>query len=195
MGDLRRGVRGDADPPAYCRNGNSLRRLVLARQRVERSPDRNSQRSAGVPGRVSESECELPAGPWPPSRCDHGHGTAGGALGRPRASGCVCSSWPGWHQAGDFQAHEACTAVWLCLAPRCWAWLLPPPAAGRRAGDVAWILHDLGSGSSKRDWRFSVSQTGGFVNSNIELWLAGAVLSRQWYVAVRLRTTALPTFC
>ena len=30
---------------------------------------------------------------------------------------------------------------------------------------------------ARRDWRFAVSQTGGFLNSTIELWLAAAILS------------------
>ena len=68
----------------------------------------------------------------------------------------------------------ACTAVGYLL-PVVWAWWLLrsswPHIPGRDG-----ILQDL-KRVFHRDWRFSLSQTGGFLNSNVELWLAGAVLS------------------
>jgi O-antigen/teichoic acid export membrane protein len=68
----------------------------------------------------------------------------------------------------------ACTAAGYLL-PLTWAWWLLRsswPHVGGREG----ILQDL-KRVLQRDWRFSLSQTGGFLNSNVELWLAGAVLS------------------
>ena len=62
------------------------------------------------------------------------------------------------------------------LLPLVWAaWLLRrrwPPVPKRRhrtLKDLAVVI--------KCDWRFSASQTGGFLNSSVELWLTGALLS------------------
>ncbi len=61
------------------------------------------------------------------------------------------------------------------LLPLLWAWWLlhkSLPHDGVRSH----TMRDL-RGVLKRDWRFQFSQTGGFLNSTVELWLAGAVLS------------------
>lgn len=77
---------------------------------------------------------------------------------------------PGWGLAGVL----ASTAVGYLL-PLAWAWSLLrrswPPLAGPHH---TW--RDLGF-VVRRDWKFAISQSGGFVNSHIELWLAGVLLS------------------
>jgi O-antigen/teichoic acid export membrane protein len=87
----------------------------------------------------------------------------------------------------------SCVLLVAWLAP---AWGLPGVLAGTAAGYVlplvwaGWLLrrswphaeppkrtlHDLRL-VIKRDWRFAISQAGGFLNSTVELWLAGAILS------------------
>lgn len=100
-------------------------------------------------------------------------GRSGGALVSLVQAGCLLLvAWlvPGWGLAGVL----AGTAVGYAL-PLAWAWWLLHqswPHSERRSRTI----HDLRRVFS-RDWRFSVSQTGGFLNSTVELWLAGAVLS------------------
>ncbi len=86
-----------------------------------------------------------------------------------------------------------CVLLVAWLAPE---WGLPGVLAGTAAGYVLpltwawWLLHQRWPHAErpnqtlrdlrlviKRDWRFAVSQTGGFLNSTVELWLAGAILS------------------
>ncbi|MEO8329552.1 MAG: lipopolysaccharide biosynthesis protein [Candidatus Nanopelagicales bacterium] len=62
------------------------------------------------------------------------------------------------------------------VVPLAWAsWLLRrswPPLSDRRHR----TMRDL-KVVIRRDWKFSFSQTGSFLNSSVELWLAGALLS------------------
>ena len=77
---------------------------------------------------------------------------------------------PGWGLPGIL----AGTAVGY-LVPLVWAtWLLRRrwPRIERHPR----TLHDLRV-VVRRDWRFAMSQTGGFLNSTLELWLAGVMLS------------------
>jgi len=100
-------------------------------------------------------------------------GRSGGALvalGQALSLLLVALLLPAWGLAGVL----ACTVLGYAL-PLAWAWWLLrkswPPHEGRNS-----TMQDLRR-VFKRDWRFSVSQTGGFLNSTVELWLAGAVLS------------------
>jgi O-antigen/teichoic acid export membrane protein len=62
------------------------------------------------------------------------------------------------------------------VVPLAWAaWLLRrrwPPVAVRRSRTIQDLKVVL-----RRDWKFTFSQTGSFLTSSIELWLAGALLS------------------
>ncbi len=101
-------------------------------------------------------------------------GRSGGSLIALGQAVCVVLvAWlmPGWGLPGVL----AGTAVGY-LIPLTWAasvlrrrW----PAAGERRHRT---LHDLRV-VVKRDWKFSMSQTGGFLSSTLELWVAGVVLS------------------
>ena len=100
-------------------------------------------------------------------------GRSGGAMVALVQAAClllVARLAPGWGLPGVL----ACTAAGYVM-PLAWAWWLLrrswPHAGGRGR-----IFQDLRK-VAKRDWRFSLSQTGGFLNSNVELWLASAVLS------------------
>ena len=100
-------------------------------------------------------------------------GRSGGALvalGQAPALLLVLLLVPDWGLAGVL----ACT-LFGYLLPLLWAWWLlhkSLPHDGVRSH----TMRDL-RGVLKRDWRFQFSQTGGFLNSTVELWLAGAVLS------------------
>jgi len=100
-------------------------------------------------------------------------GRSGGALVALVQAACLLVvAWltPGWGLPGVL----ACTAAGFVL-PLAWAWWLLRRSWPHERGRSR-IFHDLRK-VLKRDWRFSLSQTGGFLNSNVELWLAGAVLS------------------
>ncbi len=61
------------------------------------------------------------------------------------------------------------------LMPLAWSWWMLRRSMPHGEGpNRTW--QDLRS-VVKRDWRFAVSQTGGFLNSTVELWVAGAVLT------------------
>ncbi len=100
-------------------------------------------------------------------------GRSGGALVAPvQVGGVVLVAWlaPGWGLAGVL----ASTAAGY-VPPLAWAWWLLRrswPEAART--HHTW--HDLFV-VARRDWKFAVSQSGGFVNSHVELWLAAALLS------------------
>jgi len=100
-------------------------------------------------------------------------GRSGGALvalGQALSLLLVAVLVPGWGLPGVL----ACTVLGYAL-PLAWAWWLLHkswPHHERRNR----TLQDLRR-VFKRDWRFSVSQAGGFLNSTVELWLAGALLS------------------
>ena len=100
-------------------------------------------------------------------------GRSGGSLIALGQAVCVLLvAWlaPGWGLPGVL----AGTVVGYLL-PLTWAaWLLRRswPTSSRRTR----TLHDLRV-VVKRDWRFAMSQTGGFLSSTLELWVAGFVLS------------------
>ncbi len=100
-------------------------------------------------------------------------GRSGGALIAVLQALCLLLvAWlvPGWGLPGVL----ACTAIGYAL-PLAWAWWLLHRSWPHDEGPKRTIL--ALRRVLKRDWRFSVSQTGGFLNSSVELWLAGAVLS------------------
>jgi O-antigen/teichoic acid export membrane protein len=60
------------------------------------------------------------------------------------------------------------------VPPVIWAWWLLERSwpTVRRHGGTLEALRAV----TRRDWKFTVSQTGGFLNSTVELWIAGALL-------------------
>lgn len=100
-------------------------------------------------------------------------GRSGGALvAVVQALSVLLVAWltPGWGLAGVLGS----TAAGYVL-PLAWAWWLLRRSWPKISGlNRTW--QDLRS-AVKRDWRFAVSQSGGFVNAHMELWLAGALLS------------------
>lgn len=59
--------------------------------------------------------------------------------------------------------------------PLAWVWWLLH-RSWPHAGGPTRTLHDLRT-VLKRDWRFTISQSGGFLNSTVELWLGAAMLT------------------
>lgn len=100
-------------------------------------------------------------------------GRSGGALvALGQAPSLLLIGWlvPEWGLVGVL----SCTVLGFGL-PLVWAWWLLDKGMPRRRGHTS-TLQDLRR-VVRRDWRFSLSQTGGFLNSTVELWLSGAVLS------------------
>lgn len=100
-------------------------------------------------------------------------GRSGGALVVVVQAVCVLMvAWlaPEWGLAGVL----AGTAAGYAL-PLAWAWWVLH-RSWPRAPRTSRTWHDLKL-VVRRDWRFAVSQTGGFLNSTLELWLAGFILS------------------
>jgi O-antigen/teichoic acid export membrane protein len=99
-------------------------------------------------------------------------GRNGGALVGMLQAACVLAVVAALPESG-LAGVLAGTAVGF-LVPLGWVWWLlrrTLPAPG--AGTGTWRELRVVAG---RDWRFAVSQTGGFANSTVELWLAGVVL-------------------
>jgi len=101
-------------------------------------------------------------------------GRSGGSLIAVAQAGCVLVVALVWPDPGLPEVLAGVAAGYLL--PLVWAaWLLRrrwphfPERRNRTLRDLQAVI--------KRDWRFSLSQTGGFLNSSVELWLTGALLS------------------
>jgi len=77
---------------------------------------------------------------------------------------------PGWGLPGVLAA-----ALVGYLLPLSWGWWLLHKSwpAAKQSGGMWQELRKV----IRRDWRFAASQAGGFLNSTVELWVAGALLS------------------
>lgn len=99
-------------------------------------------------------------------------GRSGGALVALTQALCVVLIW--WLAPGAGLAEVLAGTAAGYVLPLLWAGRLlrrswPKVGPTRMWADLKQVI--------RRDWRFTASQTGGFLNATVELWLAAAVLS------------------
>lgn len=99
-------------------------------------------------------------------------GRSGGAL--VAATQAVCVGLVAWLAPGTGLNGVLVGTVVGYALPLVWAGRVLRLAPRGRGGRGGW--RDLGT-VIRRDWKFTVSQSGGFLNSTVELWLAVALLA------------------